>query len=52
MENIYWIDNKGRNILINTMSNRWLNNIRKKFKNKEKIQPILDEIKRRRKSSI
>lgn len=29
MENNYWIDNKGRKILIHTMSNKWLNNIKK-----------------------
>jgi len=27
-----WIDNKGRQVEIHTMSDRWLNNIRKKFK--------------------
>jgi hypothetical protein len=33
------------------MSNRWLNNIRKKFtgENRDKIKPIMDEIKRRKK---
>lgn len=43
-----WIDNKGRKIEIHTMSNRWLNNIRKKCKNHPKIQLIKDELKRRK----
>ncbi len=43
-----WIDNKGRQIEIHTMSDRWLNNIRKKFKGTEKVEPILTEIKRRK----
>lgn len=43
-----WIDNKGRQIEIHTMSDRWLNNIRKKFKGTEKVKPILAEIKRRK----
>ena len=43
-----WKDNKGRAIEIHTMSNRWLNNIRKKFRGDSKIKPILDEIKRRK----
>lgn len=45
----YWIDAKNRRIKINTMSDRWLNNIRKKVKDEIKKKPILDEIKRRRK---
>ncbi len=46
-----WVDSNGRVIIISSMSNRWLNNIRKKFngKNREKIKPIMDEIKRRKK---
>ena len=44
----YWIDHKGREIEISTMSDKWLNNIRKKIKDKELKQPILDEIKRRK----
>ena len=49
MKNI-WIDHKGREIDIKTMSDRWLNNIRKKFKGERRklIQPIMDEIKRRK----
>ena len=43
-----WIDNKGRQVEIHTMSDRWLNNIRKKFKGTEKVEPILAEIKRRK----
>ena len=43
-----WIDNKGRQVEIHTMSDRWLNNIRKKFKKTEKVKPILAEIKRRK----
>lgn len=43
-----WIDHKGRAVLIHTMSNRWLNNIRKKYKGKSFIKPIIDEIKRRK----
>jgi len=42
------IDNKGRQVEIHTMSDRWLNNIRKKFKKTEKVKPILAEIKRRK----
>jgi hypothetical protein len=46
-----WVDSKGRVIIISSMSNRWLNNIRKKFtgENRDKIKPIMDEIKRRKK---
>jgi len=43
-----WKDHKGREIEIHTMSNRWLNNIRKKFHDSSDIKPILDEIKRRK----
>lgn len=43
-----WTDNKGRVVEIHTMSDRWLNNIRKKFKGTEKVKPILAEIKRRK----
>jgi hypothetical protein len=43
-----WTDNKGRNIEICTMSDRWLNNIRKKFSGTEKAKPVIDEIKRRK----
>jgi hypothetical protein len=45
----YWTDQKGRNIQICTMSDKWLNNIRKKIKDVELKKPILEEIKRRRK---
>lgn len=43
-----WTDNTGRQVEIHTMSDRWLNNIRKKFKGTEKVKPILSEIKRRK----
>jgi hypothetical protein len=43
----YWKDQKGRKVKISTMSDKWLNNIRKKIKDKELKQPIIDEIKRR-----
>ena len=43
-----WTDNKGRQVEIHTMSDRWLNNIRKKFKETERVEPILAEIKRRK----
>lgn len=43
-----WVDNKGRVVEIHTMSDKWLNNTRKKFKNTDRIKPILAEIKRRR----
>lgn len=43
-----WLDNKGRTIEIHTMSDKWLNNIRKKFKGTDKVKPILAEIKRRK----
>ena len=46
----YWIDKKGRSIKVMSMSDRWLNNIRKYFRNdRDKIKPIMDEIKRRKK---
>jgi hypothetical protein len=48
VSNLYWTDHKGREVEISTMSDRWLNNIRKKIKDKELKQPILDEIKRRK----
>lgn len=49
MNNI-WIDQKGRKINIISMSDSWLNNIRKFFRNdRDKIIPIMDEIKRRKK---
>ena len=44
----FWKDSKGREIEIQTMSDKWLNNIRKKFKGTEKVKPILNEIKRRK----
>lgn len=44
-----WTDGKGRSIDIQSMSDRWLNNIRKYFSDQpQKAQPILDEIKRRK----
>ena len=48
VSNRYWADHKGRKVEISTMSNKWLINIRKKIKDKELKQPILDEIKRRK----
>jgi hypothetical protein len=48
VSNRYWTDQKGRKVEISTMSDKWLNNIRKKIKDKELKQPILDEIKRRK----
>lgn len=46
----FWIDHKGRKIEISTMSNKWLNNIRKLFReDRDRIRPIMDEIKRRKK---
>lgn len=48
MKNI-WIDNKGRKVDIKTMSDKWLNNIKKnKSISKEKKQEIINEIKRRK----
>jgi len=45
-----WIDRKGRSVSIISMSDKWLNNIRKKFNGdkRKSIQPIMDEIKRRK----
>jgi hypothetical protein len=44
-----WTDHKGRSVEVMSMTDRWLNNIRKMFRNdKSKIQPILDEIQRRK----
>lgn len=43
-----WLDNKGRIIEVHTMSDKWLNNIRKKLKGDDKIKPILSELKRRK----
>jgi hypothetical protein len=48
VSNRYWTDQKGRKVEISTISDKWLNNIRKKIKDKELKQPILDEIKRRK----
>lgn len=45
----YWTDKKGRKVLITSMSDKWLNNIRKKIKDYDIKKPILDEIKRRKK---
>lgn len=46
-----WTDNKGRKVVISSMSDYWLNNIRKMFKGEDmqNIQPIMNEIKRRKK---
>ncbi len=43
-----WTDHKGRTVVIATMSDRWLNNIRKKFKGQAFIKPVTDEIQRRK----
>lgn len=45
-----WVDSKGREVTIMSMSDYWLNNIRKKYKDNDSvnIQPILSEIKRRK----
>lgn len=45
-----WSDTKGRQVTISSMSDYWLNNVRKMFKgeDRQKIQPIMDEIKRRK----
>lgn len=44
-----WVDGNGRWVNIQSMSDRWLNNIRKFFKGEgDKVKPILDEIKRRK----
>lgn len=48
VSNRFWTDYKGRKVEISTMSDKWLNNIRKKIKDKDLKQPILDEIKRRK----
>lgn len=50
-EKATWIDKNGREVVIRFMSDYWLNNIRKMFKgeDRQKIQPIIDEIKRRNK---
>jgi hypothetical protein len=45
-----WTDSNGRKVQITSMSDFWLNNIRKRFKgqDRKRIQPIMDEIKRRK----
>ena len=43
-----WIDWKGRKILIHTMQDKWLNNIKRKCKTHPRINLIREEIKRRR----
>lgn len=48
MNNI-WVDKKGREINIILMLDKWLNNIRKSYTDKQKKQLIIDEIKRRKK---
>lgn len=46
-----WVNSDGTEVLISSMSDYWLNNIRKMFKGegRQNIQPIMDEIKRRKK---
>ncbi len=48
MKKIEWVDYRGRRIEVHTMSDRWLNNIRKKFKGTKKAKTIVAEIKRRK----
>ncbi len=43
-----WTDKKGRVIEVHTMSNRWLNNIRKKYRGADIAKPIIKELKRRK----
>lgn len=44
-----WTDAKGRIVLVHTLSDRWLNHIRKYYRDKpEWIRPILEELKRRK----
>ena len=46
---VTWTDHTGRPVKVHTMSDKWLNNIRKKFKGRHYlIEPVLDEIKRRK----
>lgn len=45
---LYWLDRKGRRVEIHTMSNRWLNNIRKKIGNNDRTMEIIAELKRRK----
>jgi len=51
MKTKVWKDHKGRIVPIHTMSNRWLNNLRKWFMKNEpdsiKLTWIKDELKRR-----
>ena len=49
MESLIWKDHKGREIQIHTMTNKWLNNIRKylPLNNPTRIE-IIKEIKRRK----
>lgn len=51
-KNRTWIDNKGRTILIYTMSNKWLNNLRKYLRvNKpdcDELKWIKEELSRRK----
>lgn len=47
MDDKYWKDHKGRKVEIQSMSDKWLNNIRKKVKNKDLKKPIIKEIERR-----
>lgn len=52
MESVKWRDHKGRVVEIHTMSNRWLNNIRKYLSKEYPENPALplikNEIKRRK----
>lgn len=50
-KNTHWIDSKGREVEIKSMSDYWLNNIRKAFRDQpasSRVKPILEEIKRRK----
>ena len=52
MDKLYWKDGKGREIEISTMSNKWLNNIRKSLPLSDiRRIDIVNELKRRRKKS-
>lgn len=52
LQDAIWIDGKGRKIAIYTMSNKWLNNIKKKVKDPVKVAPVLSEIERRKAKNI
>lgn len=50
MEYTYWRDRNKRIVCIQFMTDRWLKNVKRRMSNTSKdIQPIRDEINRRRK---